>query len=437
MKKQVTLLVFSAILYSFTGLNRAFAQEALQFTANQNNPALTHGDPGTYDGEFCVLPYPLWDNGTFYLFYTGNAGVCFATSTDGYDFTKFTGNPVLTASGSGFDSLGAAQAVVLKVGAKWVMYYNARQFPGWGPGESIGRATADSLTGAWDRSLAPMLTLGSAGEWDAGLITPNNVFPLASGGFIMFYYASTDFNGTWLMGMATSPDGINWTKYNDPATTQAPYAESDPILPAGESGEFDEWGVLGAGVFKKGGFYHMYYSGVGPGPGGYRTDIGFAFSADGITWQKWAENPVYVQEDDPYFNAITMIFEQPGVLLYNSTVFMYYDYGVQENSLGMATADCPIKISEWELSDYALRITNSPNPVTQSTTFSYNLEESGQVSLDIFDSFGRLIATPLNEWQPQGEKHILWDARKVPAGIYCLRLHCGKMEGKGKMLVVK
>lgn len=432
MKKTITISLLGAILYLLAGWNGAMAQEPLEFTGSFFNPVL-HGEPGSYD-EMMVAPYPVWDNGTFYIFYAGNGGGCLATSPNEYNYTKFPGNPIITASDIGFDSLGAAGGPVLKVGPEWVMYYGARQFPGWGPGESTGRATADSLTGAWERSSEPVLTIGSPGEWDAGLIYATNVLPMDTGGFIMFYYASDDFNNSWLMGMATSPDGITWTKYNDPNTTQPPYAESDPILPAGAPGEFDEWGVTGAGVVRMGDLYHMYYSALGPGPSGYRTDVGYAYSTDGSTWEKWPENPVYLQEDDPYLNPATMIIEQASVLIKDETVYMYYDYGTWENSIGFATAPNPWVGLNERITNDDLRVTVYPNPVRAFATFTYTLDEPGQVTLLISDRFGRLVDRPVNGYQQKGEYHVQWNAEPFPSGIYFYRIQAGNEEGKGKII---
>jgi hypothetical protein len=275
------------------------------------------------------------------------------------------------------------------------------------------------------------MTVGSPGEWDDGFIAPMNVFPQDTGGFIMFYYASDDFNSTWLMGMATSPDGITWTKYNDPGTTQPPFANSDPIMPPGGTGAFDEFGVAGASVLKRDGYYDMYYSGWATN----RVEIGYATSANGITWQKWPENPIYVIENDPYAVSInSVIIEQPAIFVYNSTVFMYYDYGTIENSIGLATAPVPVGIGDRAISNFELQITNSPNPVSQSTVFNFNLKEPGQVKLEIFDSFGRLAGELVNSFQPKGEHNVTWNAEAYPAGIYYCRLQAGGKTCGGKII---
>ena len=80
--------------------------------------------------------------------------------------------------------------------------------------------------------------------------------------------------------MATSPDGITWTKYNDPSTTQAPYAESDPVPKPGNAGDWDSDAASYCCVLKKTGYFEMYYSGWNPNSVGF----GYASSVDGISW---------------------------------------------------------------------------------------------------------------------------------------------------------
>jgi hypothetical protein len=86
------------------------------------------------------------------------------------------------------------------------------------------------------------------------------------------------------------------------------------------------------------------------------------------------------------------------------------------------------------ITDYGLRITNYPNPVIQSTTFSYALKEPGQVSIQIFNSFGQLVAEPFNASQLKGEQKVTWNAGNLPEGIYFYRIQVGKEAGGGKMI---
>jgi flagellar hook assembly protein FlgD len=86
------------------------------------------------------------------------------------------------------------------------------------------------------------------------------------------------------------------------------------------------------------------------------------------------------------------------------------------------------------ITDYGIRITNWPNPFIESTTFSYTLKESSQVTLQIFNSFGQLVAEPVNKIQIKGEEHVKWDAGNLPAGMYYYRIHAGKQVGSGKII---
>jgi len=423
--------MLSTIICFLPGWNGVIAQEPLAFTAYGNNPVLTHGIPGSYDATWCFLPFALWYDEIFYLYYSGDEGICVATSSDGYTFEKFSGNPILMPSASGFDSYQITQTFIIETGSQWVMYYCGREDPGSGPGQAIGRATSDNLTGPWERLTDPVMTVGDPGEWDEGFIAPNGIFPLDTGGYIMFYSASTDFfTGYWEIGMATSQDGIIWTKYNDPTTILPPYVESDPVLKVGVTGEWDEWHAWECTVIFKHGYYEMYYSGGGPTTNG----IGYAWSYDGITWEKWPENPIYSTQDDPYGVSIGGQVEVPSILIYNETVLMYYDYGPDPAEIGMATADIWVGSDEKRITNNDLRMTIYPNPFQLSTVFSYSLEESGLVKLDIIDSFGRFVAELVNCYQHTGDHYISWNAEAVPAGIYYARLQADEKTRSGKLV---
>jgi hypothetical protein len=87
-----------------------------------------------------------------------------------------------------------------------------------------------------------------------------------------------------------------------------------------------------------------------------------------------------------------------------------------------------------KITDYGLRITNWPNPFIESTTFLYTVNEASHVSLQVFNSFGQLVAEPVNKIQPKGEQHVKWDAGNLPAGMYYFRLQAGGQVGSGKII---
>ncbi|MEJ2196191.1 MAG: hypothetical protein P8X73_15210, partial [Ignavibacteriaceae bacterium] len=79
----------------------------------------------------------------------------------------------------------------------------------------------------------PILTRGVNGEWDDVLVA--NPYVIFDGTTYHLWYGGYDGSTGTNIGYATSVDGISWTKYNDPATTSPPYADSDPVLKAGPS----------------------------------------------------------------------------------------------------------------------------------------------------------------------------------------------------------
>jgi hypothetical protein len=87
-----------------------------------------------------------------------------------------------------------------------------------------------------------------------------------------------------------------------------------------------------------------------------------------------------------------------------------------------------------EITNYGLRITNFPNPVYQTTTFSYTLDDAGLVSIQLFNSFGQLVTEPLKAYQHKGEQQVTWNAGELPVGIYFYRIRTGEEAGEGKLI---
>ena len=81
------------------------------------------------------------------------------------------------------------------------------------------------------------------------------------------------------IGYAISPDGIEWTKYNDPVTTIPLYSESDPVMLPGPNGSWDDQFVVSGSAI-----YDSIHSNLKLYYGGGDTDgkaqIGYAIAAN-------------------------------------------------------------------------------------------------------------------------------------------------------------
>jgi hypothetical protein len=78
-----------------------------------------------------------------------------------------------------------------------------------------------------------------------------------------------------------------------------------------------------------------------------------------------------------------------------------------------------------------------PNPFNPVTTISYELRETGFVSLKVFDVHGRLVTSLVNGYRDTGLHQVAFDAEQLPSGIYVYRLESRNAHAAGKMLLLK
>lgn len=65
---------------------------------------------------------------------------------------------------------------------------------------------------------------------------------------------------------------------------------------------------------------------------------------------------------------------------------------------------------------------NYPNPFNPSTTIRFDLPQSGQVLIEVFDAVGRRVETLVSGSAPSGQHEVRWIAADLPSGIYFYRL---------------
>ena len=138
----------------------------------------------------------------------------------------------------------------------------------------------------------------------------------------MFYDAHGSGNPSTI-GRATSPDGIHWTKYNDPATIDSAFAESDPILKASDNG-WDSTRVVDPNVIKTSDGWQMIYLAT-TDAGKFSVGdfvFGAASSPDGIHWTKSSQNPVLSTKEHSQWSQVFL-----ATLLYvKDTYYLYFDF---------------------------------------------------------------------------------------------------------------
>ncbi len=337
------IFIASALVALLTSPGDVQAQ--IQWSEHPGNPVMDFGPPDSWDAGTVFLPSVIKDGDTLKMWYAGSPQspifselqIGYAWSLDGVNWTRYSGNPVLSKRPGEWDNGPIADAVVLQDGDTLHIWYRglADTLPPFGPGGgAIGYATSvDGIN--WNRQSAPVLQRGPAGEWDANLLLPDAVIKEGNT-FKMWFSGGTGefpFTSSISIGYATSTDGIHWTKYDNPATTASPFQFSDPVLPHGGPGAFDEPIARDPHVLKTASGYEMWYVG-GAARGG---QIGYATSTDGIHWTKYAGNPV-LRATGTWANAIIT----PRVILDGEQYRMWFS-GFQPNvplagRIGYATA---------------------------------------------------------------------------------------------------
>jgi hypothetical protein len=339
-----TKTFFLLLMMYFT--SAVIAQPVINFAGFTNNPIL-QPSAGQWDADAVFTPKVILYDNTIIMFYNGSVdafnqpiSIGYATSEDGFSFDKeIINSPILEGDGTGFDAWSVSLGAVYNNDGQWLLFYAGKSSASTAMENAIGRATATDLNGPWTRLEDPILEVGSETEWDSHFIYPQSII-LVENEYYLYYWAGNAYpGGTWYLGLATSTNGIDWTKYDDPATTDPPFSESDPILGPSINGQFDQSSIVGCSVNKKDIGYEMFFGGWNESIA--ECSIGYATSLDGVAWAKDDENnPIYAWNDDPYASAQNFhVIELPSVIVTGSNYCVYYDYFTASGEIGVATSE--------------------------------------------------------------------------------------------------
>jgi predicted GH43/DUF377 family glycosyl hydrolase/predicted esterase len=262
----------------------------IDFTYSSSQPVFSFGAPGTWDKAGVRAPAIIQDGDTvrmWYLGYDGNSPlrqIGYAWSLDGTIWYRYANNPVISPTYS-WENGVVAPCCVIKENNTFKLWYVAN--PKAGLLAAIGYATStDGIN--WTKHPNPVFLPGTSTDWD--YVNVGRLTVINDGDQYLMWYATGNGMTHYQIGLATSVDGINWVKYNDPQTNEIPYINSDPVISFRScSGDWQD--VENPSVIKNGSGYHMLYC----GSDSYESLVYYAFSDDGIHWTKFIEYPVFEQ----------------------------------------------------------------------------------------------------------------------------------------------
>ncbi|MFW0838060.1 MAG: T9SS type A sorting domain-containing protein [Candidatus Komeilibacteria bacterium] len=142
----------------------------------------------------------------------------------------------------------------------------------------------------------------------------------------------------------------------------------------------------------------------------------------GNTWQSHIIDPPLDGMD--FFSAQLKINEVLWTISYNGIIL-----SAEYNITALETE--PISAQ-----DYAL-LPNYPNPFNASTVISYELPQSGQVQLSVYNMKGEQMAQLINNWQTAGQHEINWSPGNIASGTYIVVITAQNKQLSRKLTIIK
>jgi flagellar hook assembly protein FlgD len=80
---------------------------------------------------------------------------------------------------------------------------------------------------------------------------------------------------------------------------------------------------------------------------------------------------------------------------------------------------------------------NLPNPFNPTTTINFSLPRQQHVTIAIYDILGRRVAILVDKRYERGRHSVVWNASKVPSGIYIYVMTTATSTLTKKMVLIK
>lgn len=402
------------------------------------NPVFSPGDSTEWD-SFVVGGTMLEDEGVFKMWYAGVGGdtmasvyqIGLATSTDGgLTWEREPSNPVLSPSASGWDNVLVWRPFVIRDGDTLKMWFIGSDGLATA---GVGYATSTDGGITWEKYGGNPVLLGQYYSWDWFIIYGLFLSKSGPDDYRMWYSAFGYPDFLYRIGLATSQDGVNWTRHGAPILSES-----------GDPGRFDQLSVWDPFVVWEGDRYRMWYGGIVEEDGRYR--VGSATSPDGIIWTRQTGPGDYGCELDvggPGRWDQTIIIS-PQIFVEGESYRMFFS---GDSGVGFATR--PIVSVERDAGDEELEQIvelalgqNRPNPVRDETEIEFALPKRGPVRLAVYNILGQRVAYLMDEVRQAGVHRVRWvgtDAHgsRVASGIYFCRLEADGRVLTRRMIVLR
>ena len=351
------LLLTFIIFFSF---KFTFAQ--IEWTRYADNPVLDVGLPGEWDDGGIFKASVYFDGAMYHMWYGGydgaNIRIGYATSPDGINWQKYSGNPVLDLGAPGtWEDNYAFMPSVIYFNGQFHMIYQGND----SDNNRIGHATSpDGINWTKDPQ-NPVIDLGDPGSWNSNSVSMP--FVMSNEDTLHLWFSGADGSYTIRIGHAFSTDtGTSWQ-----------FNPNNPVL---DVGAWDPRVWQPCVVYND--ITYEYYMLYGGGSTDFDSEIGYATSLSLYgPWEKQSSGPIFLKGapgtwDSQYVGFHYIIFDPS-----SNTYKMWYTGGAADfdGKIGYATAiPLPVELTSFTASTSKGKVYLNWSTATETNNYGFEIE---------------------------------------------------------------